>query len=89
MSDIYLQCGLRAASPLVYENSITPPPKANEWFHASIVVKNDSIKVYVNHSETPSLQVKKLGDVKDGMIGLWDNELSGDFANLTITTGKN
>jgi hypothetical protein len=75
---------LRKEHPLVYENFITPAPKADEWFHATIVVKNDWIKVYVNHSPTPSLQVKKLGNMKDGMIGLWDDELSGDFANLTI-----
>jgi hypothetical protein len=75
---------LRKEHPLVYENSITPAPKADEWFHATIVVKDDWIKVYVNHSPTPLLQVKKLGKMKDGMIGLWDDELSGDFANLTI-----
>ncbi len=75
---------LRQEHPLVYENSITPPPKADEWFHASIVVSDDSVKVYVNHSATPSLVVQKLGNMNNGMIGLWDDELSGDFANLTI-----
>lgn len=76
---------LRQEHPLVYENSITPPPKADQWFHATIIVKNDSVKVYANHSATPSLQVKKLGNMQKGMIGLWDDELSGDFANLSIT----
>lgn len=75
---------LRQEHPLVYENSITPPPKATGWFHATIVIKDDSIKVYVNHSAQSSLEVKKLGTSKNGMIGLWDDELSGDFANLTI-----
>ena len=75
---------LRKEHPLVYENSITPPPKADEWFHAAIVVTDDSVKVYVNHAATPSLQMKRLVDVKKGMIGLWDDELSGDFANLVI-----
>ena len=75
---------LRKEHPLVYENSITPPPKADAWFHAAIVVTDDSVKVYVNHALTPSLQVKRLVNIKTGMIGLWDDELSGDFANLTI-----
>jgi hypothetical protein len=75
---------LRQEHPLVYENSITPPPKPGEWFHARIVIKNDSIKVYVNHSSTPSLKVKKIGTAVNGMVGLWDDELSGDFANLII-----
>lgn len=76
---------LRKEHPLVYENSITPPPNPNEWFHATIIVKGDSVKVYVNHASIPSLQVKRLKNSNDGMIGLWDDELSGDFANLMIT----
>lgn len=76
---------LRQQHPLVYENSITPPPKASKWFHARIVVGKDSVKVFVNHASTPSLQAKRLGNTETGMIGLWDDELSGDFANLSIT----
>ena len=76
---------LRKKHPLVYENSITPPPNPNEWFHATIMVKDDSVKVYVNHASIPSLQVRRLKNSNDGMIGLWDDESSGDFANLTIT----
>jgi hypothetical protein len=76
---------LREEHPLVYENSITPSPKADEWFHAKIVVKGNLITVFVNYSTTPSLQVKKLNTAINGMIGLWDDRLSGDFANLIIT----
>ncbi len=79
---------LRKEHPLVYENSITQPPKPNEWFHASIVATKDSIKVFVNHSATPSLEAKRLVNTSDGMIGLWDDELSGDFANLNIKKDK-
>ena len=79
---------LRAQHPLMYENAVSPVPKADEWFHATIVVQEKSIKVYVNHSKTPSLQVQKLGNLTDGMIGLWDDELSGDFANLIIQATK-
>lgn len=76
---------LRQEHPLVYENSIVPPPKASEWFHARIVVTEDSVKVFVNQAPIPSLQAKRLGNTDTGMIGLWDDELSGDFANLSIT----
>ena len=76
---------LRKEQPQVYENKVTPVPKADEWFHASIVVKGDKITVFVNHSLTPSLEVNKLNKVYDGKIGLWDDELSGDFANLVIS----
>jgi hypothetical protein len=81
----YLYDKLRKEHPLVYENAVTPVPDPGGWFHAKIIVDNDSIKVYVNHSSNPSLKVKKLTKVADGMIGLWDDELSGDFANLSIT----
>ncbi len=76
---------LRKEHPLIYENSITPAPKADEWFHATIVIKDKLITVFVNYSTTPSLEVKKLNSATNGMIGLWDDELSGDFANLRIT----
>ena len=88
LSQIMNGLKLRKEHPLVYENSITPPPKPDEWFHASIVVTKDSIKVFVNHSVMPSLKVKRLVNTNDGMIGLWDDELSGDFANLSIKNDK-
>jgi hypothetical protein len=77
---------LRKEHPLTYENAVDPVPEGDEWFHATIIIKNDWVSVYVNHSPKPSLKVKMLNNRKDGKIGLWDDELSGDFANLTITT---
>ena len=76
---------LRAQHPLVYENSVTPVPKADEWFHATIVVKGDQVTVYVNHSKEASLRVTKLKSMDTGMIGLWDSGITGDFANLEIS----
>ncbi len=75
---------LRKAHPLMYENSVNPVPKADEWFHATIVVKGETVAVYVNHAEKPSLSIKKLNERHDGKIGLWSDVLSGDFANLVI-----
>lgn len=71
----------------IYEKAIIPAPKATDWFHATIVVKDDDIKVYVNHSSTPSLTVKKLNSRRSGMIGLMNLMTGGvtaDFANLVI-----
>ncbi len=78
---------LRKAHPGVYENDVNPVPIADEWFHATIIVKGDWVTVYVNHSATASLKVQKLNEVTDGKIGLWSSAgaLSGDFANLTIS----
>lgn len=76
---------LRKAHPLMYENAVDPAPRADEWFHATIVVKDNWVTVYVDHSPKASLKVKMLRDRKGGMVGLWDDGLSGDFANLIIT----
>ena len=76
---------LRKEHPLTYENAVNPVPLATEWFHATIVIKDGYVTVYVNHSPKESLKVKLLNDVKDGKIGLWNDWLPGDFANLVIT----
>ncbi|HZY36818.1 MAG TPA: hypothetical protein VFE53_09235 [Mucilaginibacter sp.] len=82
---------LRAEHPLIYEHPVYPVPDPDKWFHATIVVKQDSVSVYVNHFKTASLIVKKPDRLGDGKIGLWTDPdaLSGSFANLTITNFSN
>jgi hypothetical protein len=75
---------LRKEHPLVYENAVTPVPLATDWFHATIVINDEWVMVYVNHSTTASLKVKLLNNRANGKIGLWDDGVSGDFANLTL-----
>lgn len=76
---------LRKEHPLVYENEVSPSPLSTAWFHARIVVNAGDIVVYVDHSDKPSLTVKKLNNRQGGLIGLWSSGLPGDFANLVIT----
>ena len=76
---------LREEKNGIYEKGIDPPPSPTEWFHARIVVGDTQIKVYVNNASTPSLTVDKLNTRKSGLIGLSNEGLSGDFANLTIS----
>jgi hypothetical protein len=76
---------LREEKNGIYEKGIDPPPSATEWFHARIVVDDKQIKVYVNNASTPSLTVDKLNTRQSGLIGLSNEGLDGDFANLTIT----
>jgi len=68
----------------VYEKAVNPAPSPNDWFHALIEVKDSQITVYVNNAATPSLTVNKLNTRKEGMIGIWNEGLNGDFANLVI-----
>lgn len=79
---------LRKEHPLIYESGVNPSLQPADWFHAHIVVDKEEITVYVNHSAVPSLKVKKLNTRSDGSVGLWSSDLSGDFANLEISTNK-
>jgi hypothetical protein len=78
---------LRKEHPLVYENTVTPSLRPTDWFHIRIVVAENEITVYVNHSPVASLKVKKLSNRNNGFVGLWTDALglNGDFANLEIT----
>jgi hypothetical protein len=76
---------LREEKNGIYEKAVNPAPAATDWFHAKIEVGETEIKVYVNNNSTPSLTVEKLNARKDGLIGLWNEGLPGDFANLVIT----
>jgi len=79
---------LRKEHPLVYEQGITPAPMPTNWFHAHIVVDETEIKVYVNQATIPSLTVKKSNARNEGWIGLWNDGLNGDFANLVLKSAK-
>lgn len=71
-----------------FENEILPGPKPEDWIHVRAVVQKDSIKVYVNGMDKPSLSVKSLGKRNSGMVGLWVDGTTADFANLVITSNK-
>jgi hypothetical protein len=80
---------LRENFPGKYENRVSPVPDPSGWFHAKITVAGKSIKVYVNNSPKPSLEVESLGQFTSGQIGLWAGPLSDpSFANLEITPRK-
>ena len=76
---------LRKETPGRFESEILPDPKPEDWIHARIVIGKDSIKVYVNGMDKPSLTVKTLDDRNSGMVGLWVSNTTADFANLVIT----
>ena len=77
---------LREQYPGKYESAITPAPEPDSWVHVRLVVQGESIIVYINRSNTPSLTVTKLSTQKTGSVGLYvADTLGGDFANLTIT----
>ncbi len=84
----YNYARLRKEHPGVYENRIVPAPPADEWFHATIVISGRHANVYVNHQETPCLDITMLEGRSDGLFGLYSDGLTNDFANLTITPNR-
>ncbi len=57
-----------------------------DWFHVKIEVRNGRIKVFVNDSKTPQMDVPTLNpEGKSGKLGLWvGNSSNGDFANVSV-----
>jgi Domain of Unknown Function (DUF1080) len=77
---------LRESFPQKYENAISPIPDPVDWFHAKIVVNYPHVKVYVNGSDRPALEVDQLSKAKQGKVGFWvGNGSDGWFRNLKIT----
>ena len=80
---------LREKYPNKYEQSITPPPGPNDWFHARIVIETNQIRVFVNSDDEPSLVVQPLVPVRGKQLGFWvGNGSDGDWKNLKITPAK-
>lgn len=77
---------LRADFPRRYENKVNPVPDPDDWFHVTVVIEADRVRVFVNNSPLPSLDVQRLTRTERGKLGLWvDNTSGGSFANLQIS----
>jgi hypothetical protein len=77
---------LRTNSPGQFENAVNPVPDPDNWFHASIEVTDDAVRVYVNHAKEPSLVTRRLS--KGGIMrpaGLFVDSSDGHYANLALT----
>ena len=77
---------LRNAFPGKYEDTISPvPDPVDGWFHAKVVVGYPVVKVYVNGSADPTLEIKQISDLRHGKIGLWvGNDSEGWFKNVVV-----
>jgi hypothetical protein len=51
--------------------------------------QDSKLQVYVGLIKQVTLEVRKLGRLEDGQVGLWvGNDSGGDFANLIVTPAK-
>jgi hypothetical protein len=79
---------LRSDSPGIYENKIDPTPDPDGWVDLKIVIAGKSVKVFINNSDRPSLEVGSLDMVNQGGIALWvGNNSKGSFRNLRVSPG--
>ncbi|WP_242083874.1 hypothetical protein [Aestuariivivens sediminis] len=77
---------LRSERTGIFEKAISTPPDPDDWFKASIHIKENSVEVYVNDLSEPSLVVDRLSATKSKKIGVWTGfGSSGRFKNLIVT----
>jgi hypothetical protein len=80
---------LRQDFPEEFEDPVDPSIAPTGWVPVRVVVKGARIQIYVGSVTKPTLDVRKLGQLDRGLIGLWvGNGSDGDFANLRVTPGK-
>ncbi len=80
---------LRKEFPEEFENPVDSSVAPTDWVPLRLVVKGQTIQIYVGKVTAPTLEVRKLGKLERGLVGLWTgNNSDGDFANLRITNGK-
>ena len=80
---------LRKEFPEEFENPVDPSLVPTDWVPLRIVVSGTKIQIFAGPVKSPTLEVRKLGQLDRGMVGLWvGNNSDGDFANVRITPGK-
>ena len=80
---------LRKEFPEEFENPVDASITPTGWVPVRLVVNAKAIQIYVGVVKTPTLEVRKLGALDRGMVGLWVGNMSdGDFANLRIAPAK-
>jgi len=60
-----------------------------DWVRLRLVVEGSKVQIHVGSADHVTLEVRKLGELDGGQVGLWVGNVSGgDFANLVVTTSK-
>ena len=80
---------LRRDFPEEFENPVDASLGPTDWVKLRVVVGGRSVQIYVGPVNGVTLEVRKLGELYSGQVGLWvGNESGGDFANLVVTPSK-
>jgi hypothetical protein len=80
---------LRKEFPEEFENPVDKSLDPTGWVPVRVVVKGRVVQIFAGGVKSPTLEVRKLGDLTRGQVGLWvGNGSDGDFANLRITPAR-
>lgn len=80
---------LREDFPEQFENPVDPSLEPTGWVRLRVAVDANKLQIFVGSVTQPTLEVRKLGALDGGQVGLWVGNVSGgDFANLVITPAK-
>jgi hypothetical protein len=76
---------LREQFPEEFENPVDASVSPTEWVTLRLVLQREKIQIFVGAGAAPALEVRKLGTLMRGQVGLWvGNGSDGDFANLRV-----
>jgi hypothetical protein len=80
---------LRKEFPEEFENPVDKSIEPTGWVPLRVVVGAKTVQIYVGKVTSPTLEVRKLGTLERGRIGLWTgNGSDGAFANLRVRASK-
>lgn len=80
---------LRDEFPEEFENPVDASLEPAGWVKLRVVVDASKVQIHVGSATDVALEVRKLGQLDGGQVGLWvGNQSGGDFANLAITPMK-
>lgn len=80
---------LRQKFPEEFERPVQPSIKPTDWVPLRVTLHGGRVQVFVGTVAAPTMEVRKLGELDRGMVGLWVGHNSdGDFANLRVTPAK-
>jgi hypothetical protein len=80
---------LRKEFPEEFENPVDASLVPTDWVKLRVVVEGTKVQIHVGPVKEATLEVRKLGQLDGGQVGLWvGNGSEGDFANLVVTPTK-
>jgi hypothetical protein len=80
---------LRQDFPEEFEHAVDGSVGPTDWVHVRVTVTATRVQLFLGETAAPTLDVRKLGTLTGGEIGLWvGNNSDGDFASLRLTPAR-